>query len=76
MTLSAWTGTGITKVDRKISSIINYVAVIAKKAEVQTWSDVEAHLWKEYKESWNMTKYNAERIHHPGAGDKVKNGQV
>ena len=57
MTLSAWIGTGITKVDRKIDSLINYVAVIMKKAEVQTWSEVEAHLWKEYEKNWNKVKH-------------------
>ena len=74
MTLSACIGTGITRMDRKTQSTINYVAVIAKKAEVQTWSQVETHLWKEYNENWNKIKYNADD--HPGAGDKVKNGQV
>ena len=56
MTLSACIGTGITKVDRKKDSLINYVAVIVKKAEVQAWSEVEAHLWEEYKENWNKVK--------------------
>ena len=56
MTLSAWIGTGITKVDRKKDSLINYVAVIVKKAEVQAWSEVEAHLWQEYNENWNKVK--------------------
>ena len=85
MTLTAYIGTGIKKVSRKTYSSINYIAVIAKKAEVQTWSDVEGHLWEEYYRSWNTVKYNAEgiynaegvrEVHHPGAGDKVKNRQV
>ena len=59
MVLSAWIGTDITGVNRKINSLINYVAVIAKKAEVQTWSEVETHLWREYNENWNTTKHNA-----------------
>ena len=56
MTLTAWVGTGITSVDRKIHSAINYVARIVKKADVQTWSEAEAQLWEEYEMYWNTPK--------------------
>ena len=59
MTITACTGTGITSVDRKIHSAINYVARIVKKADVQTWSEAEAHLWEEYDKYWNTPKPNA-----------------
>ena len=56
MVLTAWIGTDITEVKRKKQTNTNYVAVILKKAEVQTWSEVEAHLWREYRENWNLPK--------------------
>ena len=34
----------------------NYIVVILKKEEVQTWSDVEIHLWREYRRDWNTNK--------------------
>ena len=58
LTLTAWVGTGVTGVDRKIHSAINYVARIVKKADVQTWSEAEAKLWEEYEMYWNTPKPN------------------
>ena len=59
MTLTAWIGTGITRVDRKVPSAINYIARIVKKADIQTWSEAEKHLWEEYEMYWNTPKHNA-----------------
>ena len=56
MVLSAWAGTDITRAERKNKTEANYVVVILKKEEVQTWSDVEIHLWREYRENWNLPK--------------------
>ena len=56
MTITACTGTGIKGVDRKKSSLFNYIAVIAKKAEVKTWSEAEALLWQEYHKNWDSCK--------------------
>ena len=57
MVLSAWAGTDITRAERKNKTEANnYIVVILKKEEVQTWSDVEIHLWKEYRRDWNTNK--------------------
>ena len=56
MVLSAWVGTDITRAERKHKSDFNYVVLIMKKEEVQTWKEVEIRLWKEYRRDWNTEK--------------------
>ena len=56
MKLTAWKGADITLVDRKKSNHTNHVAVILEKEKIQTWSEVEAHLWREYRKNWNLPK--------------------
>ena len=57
MVLTAWTGTDITRAERKNKAEANnYIVVILKKEEVQTWGDVEIHLWREYRRHWNTNK--------------------
>ena len=56
MTLSACIGTGIMTVNRKNNNLFNYIAAIAKKAEVKTWSEAETILWQEYHKSWLLRK--------------------
>ena len=57
MVLTAWTGTDITRAERKNKADANnYIVVILKKEEVQTWGDVEIHLWREYRRDWNTNK--------------------
>ena len=56
MQLTAWIGTDIKKVGRKKGASANYVMVIMEKDKIQTWKDVETHLWKEYEKNWNSVK--------------------
>ena len=56
MTLSACIGTGIMTVNRKNNNLFNYIAAIAKKAEVKTWSEAETLLWEEYNKNWIRPK--------------------